>query len=75
MPTAFSPSSLDKKAQSLAEQAKSLAVPPFWYSFEYSMVHGVMINTETGFSLAADGPLGVYGLNSGPFGLPSEQLP
>ncbi|PCH08063.1 Hypothetical protein PENO1_009020 [Penicillium occitanis (nom. inval.)] len=74
LPTAFSSSSLDKKAKGLAEQAKSLAVPPFWYSFEYGMVHVVMINTETDYPLAADGPLGVYGLNSGPFGLPGQQI-
>jgi len=43
MPTAFPSSSNNATAQSNAEKAASLANPPFWYSFEYGMVHFTMI--------------------------------
>jgi hypothetical protein len=33
----------------LARKARSLSLPPFWYSFEYGMAHVVMIDTETDF--------------------------
>lgn len=74
MPTAFTSASKNTTAQSLAEKAKSLAQPPFWYSFEYGMVHIIMINTETDFPSAPDGPDGSAKLDSGPFGRSGQQL-
>jgi acid phosphatase type 7 len=74
MPTAFSSSSSNTTAQSLASKAQSLANPPFWYSFEYGMVHFVMIDTETDFTSAPDGPDGSAGLDSGPFGFSGQQI-
>ena len=38
------------------------------------MAHVVMIDTETDFADAPDGPDGSAGLNSGPFGAPNQQL-
>ena len=46
MPASFPSLSNDTKAQSKAKKASSLANPPFWYSFEYGMVHIVMFDTE-----------------------------
>ncbi|KAG2415458.1 hypothetical protein HFD88_006649 [Aspergillus terreus] len=76
MPTAFPSSSRSSNgtAQALARRAQSLAKPPFWYSFEYGMVHVVMINTETDFPDAPDGQGGSAGLGGGPFGTPHQQL-
>lgn len=74
MPTAFSSTSEDSTAKINANKAKQLANPPFWYSFEYGMAHIVMIDTETDFAKAPDGPDGSAGLNSGPFGAPNQQL-
>ncbi|KAA8651309.1 purple acid phosphatase family protein [Aspergillus tanneri] len=74
MPTAFPSNSADKEAQMQAEKARSLAKPPFWYSFEYGMVHIAMIDTETDFPEAPDGQHGSAGLNGGPFGSPNQQL-
>ncbi|KAJ5219613.1 hypothetical protein N7468_008817 [Penicillium chermesinum] len=74
MPSPFASSSSNATAQSLASQAKSLAVPPFWYSFEYGMAHIVMINTETDFPDAPDGKDGSAKLDGGPFGYPHQQL-
>jgi acid phosphatase len=73
MPKPFSSSSTNTTAQSLAAQARSLANPPFWYSFEYGMAHIVMINTETDFPNAPDGTSGSAKLNSGPFGKANQQ--
>lgn len=72
MPMAFPSTSQSSTAQDNAQKAASLAVPPFWYSFEYGMAHVVMINTETDFPDAPDGP--GTGLNAGSFGAPGQQL-
>lgn len=72
MPTAFSSTSSNKAAVAKSLTAQSLAKPPFWYSFEYGMVHVTMIDTETDFENAPDGP-GTT-LNSGPFGRLNQQL-
>ena len=45
-------------------------MPPFWYSFDYGMVHVVMINTETDFKDAPD----VVTLGAGPFGPEGQQM-
>ncbi|GJN69650.1 hypothetical protein PLIIFM63780_000155 [Purpureocillium lilacinum] len=74
MPTAFSSTSGDSAAKVNANKARQLANPPFWFSFEYGMAHVVMIDTETDFADAPDGPDGSAGLNSGPFGAPNQQL-
>lgn len=73
MPSPFASSSTNTTAQNLAARARSLANPPFWYSFEYGMAHIVMINTETDFPNAPDGTDGSAKLNSGPFGKPNQQ--
>lgn len=69
---ALSSSSHSRAARAQARAAASLAVPPFWYSFDYGMVHVVMISTETDFPGAPDGP-GTR-LNGGNFGAPGQQL-
>ncbi|KAI6086598.1 putative acid phosphatase [Hypoxylon rubiginosum] len=74
MSTAFPSTSAADAAKINANKAQVLANPPFWYSFEYGMVHFVMINTETDFDDAPDGQGGSAGLNSGPFGVPDQQL-
>lgn len=74
MSTAFPSTSAAEAAKINANKAQLLAKPPFWYSFEYGMVHFVMINTETDFDNAPDGQGGSAGLNSGPFGAPDQQL-
>ncbi|KAJ6447165.1 acid phosphatase [Purpureocillium lavendulum] len=74
MPTAFTSTSQDANAKVNANTARQLASPPFWFSFEYGMAHVVMIDTETDFADAPDGPDGSAGLNSGPFGAPNQQL-
>ena len=74
MPTAFSSTSTNATAMINANKAQMLAKPPFWYSFEYGMVHVVMFDTETDFTDAPDGPDGSAGLDSGPFGFPDQQL-
>lgn len=74
MPHAFASTSEDAQARINANRAKALANPPFWYSFEYGMAHIVMIDTETDFAGAPDGPDGSAGLNGGPFGAPGQQL-
>ena len=74
MPTAFPSTSSDTTAKVNANKAKMLANPPFWYSFEYGMVHVVMFDTETDFANAPDAPGGSAGLDSGPFGGPNQQL-
>ncbi|KAK0609673.1 Metallo-dependent phosphatase-like protein [Bombardia bombarda] len=74
MPSGFGSVSSNTTAQALANTAKALAKPPFWYSFEYGMAHVVMVNTETDFPDAPDQPGGSAGLNSGPFGTPGQQL-
>ncbi|CZT18822.1 related to purple acid phosphatase [Ramularia collo-cygni] len=72
VPTAFLSTSQSTAAQSQALKAASLAVPPFWYSFEYGMAHIVMINTETDYPGATDGPKSFY--NAGNFSAPNQQL-
>ncbi|KAJ5261117.1 hypothetical protein N7478_011712 [Penicillium angulare] len=74
MPSPFDSSSTNTTAQALASKARSLALPPFWYSFEYGMAHVVMINTETDFTDAPDGTDGSAKLDSGPFGSQGQQL-
>jgi hypothetical protein len=75
MPTAFGSTSSDSTAKVLANTAKQLARPPFWYSFEYGMVHFVMIDTETDFADAPDVVGGSAGLGATPFGsTPTQQL-
>jgi len=74
MPTAFSSTSSNNTAAINANKAKMLANPPFWYSFEYGMVHFVMFDTETDFASAPDAPGGSAGLNSGPFGATNQQI-
>ncbi|KAI0904284.1 Metallo-dependent phosphatase-like protein [Ustulina deusta] len=74
MPTAFASRSADDAARIGANAARVLANPPFWYSFEYGMLHYVMLDTETDFAQAPDGPGGSAGLNSGPFGGANQQL-
>ncbi|EMC92242.1 hypothetical protein BAUCODRAFT_38268 [Baudoinia panamericana UAMH 10762] len=74
MPTAFASSSSNSTAQAGASKAQSLAKPPFWFSFEYGMVHVTMIDTETDFPSAPDGPGGSAGLDGGPFGFTNQQL-
>ncbi|KAI1337957.1 Metallo-dependent phosphatase-like protein [Xylariaceae sp. FL0016] len=74
MPTVFPSTSANVTAKSKANKAKQLAIPPFWYSFEYGMIHFVMINTETDFEDAPDGPSGSAGLQQGNFGYPHQQL-
>ncbi|KAI2617362.1 putative acid phosphatase [Hypoxylon sp. NC1633] len=74
MSTAFPSTSGAEAAKVNANKAQLLSKPPFWYSFEYGMLHFVMINTETDFDDAPDGQGGSAGLNSGPFGAPDQQL-
>ncbi|KAI1104420.1 putative acid phosphatase [Jackrogersella minutella] len=74
MSTAFPSTSAVEAAKINANKAQLLSKPPFWYSFEYGMLHFVMINTETDFDDAPDGPGGSAGLDSGPFGVANQQL-
>ena len=74
MPTASTSTSTNSTAKASASKAASLANPPFWYSFEYGMAHITMIDTETDFTKAPDGPGGSAGLDSGPFGFTNQQL-
>lgn len=74
MPTAFGSTSSNGTALVNSNKAKMLANPPFWYSFEYGMVHVVMFDTETDFTNAPDGPGGSAGLDGGPFGAPNQQI-
>ena len=73
MPFAFTSSSSNSTAQANAMNASKLALPPFWFSFEYGMAHIVMFDTETDFPNAPDGPGGSAGLNGGPFGFTNQQ--
>lgn len=73
MPTAFSSTSASARARISANKAAALAHPPFWYSFEYGMVHVTMIDTETDFPNAPDEPYGTGGLDGGPFGYDGQQ--
>jgi hypothetical protein len=55
----------------------ALANPPFWYSFEYGMVHFVSLDTETDFASGVAAPEekgGSAGLDDGPFGAPAQQI-
>lgn len=74
MPTSFSSTSANAKAKVGANKAAQLANPPFWYSFEYGMVHVTMIDTETDFPDAPDEPYGTAGLDGGPFGYTGQQV-
>jgi hypothetical protein len=74
MPSSFTSTSANQTAKINANKAAALAKPPFWYSFEYGMVHVVMIDTETDFANAPDQPGGSAGLNGGPFGTTNQQL-
>ena len=73
MPTAFLSTSSSSSAKVSANRARLLSNPPFWYSFEYGMVHVVMIDTETDFDDAPDQPGGSAGLGAGPFGASSPK--
>lgn len=72
MPEPFPSTSNSTTAQTNAKNASALAIPPFWYSFEYGMAHVVMINTETDYPDSTDGP-GTT-LDGGNFGFPGQQL-
>ncbi|KAK8103328.1 Metallo-dependent phosphatase [Apiospora kogelbergensis] len=74
MPTAFSSTSANETAKVSANNARVLANPPFWFSFEYGMVHFVMIDTETDFGSAPDQCGGSSHLDGGPFGASAQQL-
>ncbi|KAH8803404.1 Metallo-dependent phosphatase-like protein [Xylogone sp. PMI_703] len=67
-PSAFPSRSFFPTASTNSRKAVTLAKTPFWYSFDYGMVHFIMINTETDFPNAPDVALG------GPFGFPNQQL-
>ncbi|RFU76078.1 acid phosphatase [Trichoderma arundinaceum] len=66
--------SANTNAKISANKAQQLANPPFWFSFEYGMAHIVMIDTETDFANAPDGPDASAGLNGGPFVILNQQL-
>ena len=68
MPLPFNSSSSNAAAKANATAAQKLALPPFWYSFEYGMAHIVMFNTETDFPNAPDSG------STGNFGKPNQQL-
>jgi acid phosphatase type 7 len=74
MPMPFPSKSSHFTSRANSKKAISLANPPFWYSFDYGMVHFIMINTETDFPNAPDAPGGFSNLDSGPFGWPGQQL-
>ncbi|KAI1822687.1 Metallo-dependent phosphatase-like protein [Xylaria intraflava] len=73
MPSVFASKSANNNARTKANEAQRLSNPPFWYSFEYGMLHYVMIDTETDFANAPDEPGGPAGLNGGPFGSTANQ--
>lgn len=70
MPTTFVSQSKVSAAKASATLARSLALPPFWYSFDYGMVHFISIDTETDFPSAPDTPK----LGAGPYGRANQQL-
>ena len=70
MPTTFPSQSTDAAAKANATAAQQLALPPFWYSFDYGMAHFVAIDTETDFPSAPD----TSKLDAGPFGRLNQQL-
>lgn len=70
MPTVFSSTSSNAAAKGNATLAAKLALPPFWYSWNYGMVHFLSINTETDFPGAPDTP----NLGAGPYGYTNQQL-
>ncbi|KAK0545822.1 hypothetical protein OC846_005274 [Tilletia horrida] len=76
MPSAFPSRSSNADAMAAQSKAKSLALPPYWYSFEYGLVHFVMGSTETDFDNAPDSPGGSTNPNLGqaPRGSNGQQL-
>ncbi|SPO27033.1 related to Acid phosphatase precursor [Ustilago trichophora] len=70
MPTTFPSQSSDAAAKANATAANKLALPPFWYSYDYGMAHFVSIDTETDFANAPD----TSKLDAGPYGRPNQQL-
>ncbi|SNX85467.1 related to Acid phosphatase precursor [Melanopsichium pennsylvanicum] len=70
MPTTFPSSSSVAVAKANATAAQALALAPFWYSFEYGMVHFISLDTETDFPSAPD----TSNLDAGPFGRANQQL-
>ncbi|KOS18754.1 Acid phosphatase [Escovopsis weberi] len=75
MPKSFPSTSDNETARVLANKARQLANPPFWYSYDYGQVHVIMVDTETDFPDAPDQPGGSAGLDGGPFGdTPNQQL-
>lgn len=77
MPSGTDGASSNDTANALRRQARKLAFPPMWYSFDYGSVHYVSINTETDFDNAPDqiGTLSLDGylLSEGPFGYSGQQ--
>ena len=74
MPNAFASGSSNSSAASIRAVAAKMAQPPFWFSFDYGMVHVVMFDTETDFPDAPDAPGGSAHLDQGPFGSINQQL-
>ncbi|CAD6898245.1 unnamed protein product [Tilletia caries] len=76
MPASFPSRSMDEAAMAARSKARSLALPPFWFSFEYGLAHIVMIDTETDFPSAPDSAGGSSNPNlmGGPFGRAGQQL-
>lgn len=72
MPPTYLSTSSNSTAKAAANKAKALSEPPFWYSFEYGMVHVTIINTETSYPDSKDGP--GTNLNGGPIGADGQQL-
>ncbi|PWY97638.1 Metallo-dependent phosphatase [Testicularia cyperi] len=70
MPTTFGTGSSDSAAKGNATLAAKLALPPFWYSWDYGMVHFISVDTETDFANAPD----TKNLGAGPYGAPNQQL-
>lgn len=76
LPTAFPPPSSSHNAtapQNNTLAVQNLANPPFWYSFDYGLVHVVMLDTETDFPSAPDEDGGSANLKTGPFGRSRSQ--
>ncbi len=70
LPTTFPSPSSNAAAKANATAAQQLALPPFWYSYDYGMVHFVSIDTETDFPSAPD----TANLGAGPFARKNQQL-
>lgn len=65
-----------RRGLSSASSAVELALPPFWYSFDYGMAHFVMFDTETDLGVGFIGPDQLGGGqkdSDGPFGSYQDQ--